>query len=162
MIIRTQPNLLHRAFDVVVTLIAWYIFLWLLVGGVGRLMAQDVSVTLASLPPQLLMTAQNLLAYSAMALAITAILLLWAKYNQVRAARYQRRAYIPDIDHDTLSASFGVHPSVLTALQHESRMVFHNDEDGHLVQAYLPRLDETVNTAQLRLPTVAPAPRNDN
>lgn len=95
-----------------------------------------------------MLTIRDLLTYILVALAITLILVLWAKYNQVRAGRYRRRARIPDMSDSRLSASFGVHPSVLHAIQIESRLVFYHDHDGHLEHAYLPDLNDTIEVRQ--------------
>lgn len=148
MIVQTQQHWLPKALDVVLTLLAWYAFLWLMAGGIGNMLEQGVRITFSKLPPQLLATALNVLTYTAMGVALTVLLLVWAKYNQIRAGRYTRRARIPDMCDSRLSVSFGVHPSVVQPMRGESRLVFHNDHNGDLERAHLPGLGDTINVRE--------------
>lgn len=148
MIIQTRQHWLPKAIDIIATLLAWYLFIWLVVSGLREMLAQDMRVTFINLPPQLVLTAFNLLNYTLMGVALTVILLLWAKYNQVRAGRYTRRARIPEMSDNRLSVSFGVHPSVVQAMRGESRLVFHNDHNGDLERAHLPGLGDTINVRE--------------
>lgn len=143
MIIRTPRHWLPRSIDILLTLAAWGGFAYLLFDGVRQVAVSDLQearVQIAALLPgaQFFATLGSLLFYLALALLFCAVLLGWAKYNQIRAARYQRRQRVPDICHATLAASFGVQPCVLAQLQQEQVLIAHHDEHGELCAVDLP------------------------
>lgn len=135
MIIRTQQTRLGRLVDILATLFAWVLFIWLVIHGINKTrLAERSSVEIGN---QLFATINSLLLYTLLAALITLILLGWAKYNQVRAARYQRRQRIPNIEDSKLCQSFHVEPSVLPLLHQEQIMTFFNDHHGNIDSALL-------------------------
>lgn len=143
MIIRTQQTRLGRLVDILATLFAWVLFIWLVIHGINKTrLAERSSVEIGN---QLFATINSLLLYTLFAALITLILLGWAKYNQVRAARYQRRQRIPDIDDSKLCQSFHVEPSVLPLLQQEQVLVLFNDDHGNIGSALLTSKQQVVD-----------------
>lgn len=144
MIIRTQQTRLGRLVDILATLFAWVLFIWLVIHGINKTRLAERTSTL-DIGNQIFATINSLLLYALSALLITLILLAWAKYNQVRAARYQRRQRIPDIDDSKLCQSFHLEPSVLPLLQQEQVLVLFNDDHGNIGSALLTSKQQVVD-----------------
>lgn len=148
LLIRTQQRLLPRAIDTLLTLLAWCGMAHLLVHGVSTVLANRQQDPQPSLSMEFLLTLDTLLIYLLVALGISVLLLIWAKYNEQRAESCQRRVRAPDICERGLSESFQVSMAVLDCLQNEQVLILHNNEHGALATVVFPE-------SALRLPALA-------
>lgn len=143
-LIKTPQHWLPRLVDTLLTLVAWAGFIYLVVEGVVMLLASGWHGPRLEWGSQLLRTMDTLLIYIVCSLLIGVVLLGWAKYNQVRAARYERRLRMPDLSRQALSCSFNVSVETLSRLHSSQVVTLHNDELGSLVWVELPAELETV------------------
>lgn len=152
MIIRTRQHPLARLLDILATVLAWGMFAWLIFDGVRTTRPAERTSTL-EIDSLFGATANSLMLYLLLSLIITLILLGWAKYNQKRAGRFERRQRIPNIEDSKLCQSFGVGPSLLPLLQNEQIMTIFNDDYGDIDSAFI--------NSQQRLVTLQPQPDLD-
>ena len=127
-LIHTRQGRLMRLVDLLVTLIAWFGFLYLFVRGVLavlRYQGPDVAARLELLHA----TFDTLGWYLVVAIFNASVLAAWAIYNQIRR-RVERRSKIPALDDEKLSASFRLTPQLLRALRTNQVIVVHNDDHG--------------------------------
>lgn len=132
-LVRTTQHWMPRAIDAGLTVVAWIGFLYLLATGVGSLMQTGT----ATQPSESLIfeTLGSIGVYLLLATAMATGLLIWAKYNQLRIQRSERRLRATPVSAEKLAQSFRVHPGVLAFLQRQQRLVVHSDDQGH-VQAF--------------------------
>jgi biofilm PGA synthesis protein PgaD len=142
MIIRTQQHWLARAVDIVLTLIAWAVLLWLIVDSVSDIRRADQLASSLRAGQHFLATMESVLLYVLLGCLMAAVLFGWARYNQVRAGWYDRRHRIPDISSETIARSFQVDHSLLERIQGQQRMILHHDRSGALRSVELPGLGQ--------------------
>lgn len=134
-IIKTEQHWLPKTIDALLTLSAWAGFLYLITDGAvpfaKQLIAQPEqfqSIVISAFIP-LIMQLSN---YAIAGALLGGILLTWAKYNELRAARYTRRERSPDLCDNSLSASFFVTLEDLSILRRNQILILHNTEHGDL------------------------------
>lgn len=137
-LVRTAQHWLPRALDLALTLLAWTGFLHLLASGVLGFMQQDSQAPKAG--QSLLAVLNSLVIYMILAGVMAASLLTWAKYNQLRARRFERRRRMPEATVEKLSLSFQVHPEILAFIQRQQRLVVHSNAQGHALAFEFPIL----------------------
>ncbi|MCY1220374.1 Biofilm PGA synthesis protein PgaD [compost metagenome] len=130
MIIRTRRAPLRRAFDAVLTALAWIGFFYLFASGIRDILMEasagpDVPFWSAMMP-----TMGTLSVYVLVGVFNGVVLLVWALYNQVRFAGMDRRKPLPPLGGDELVASFGLPGQGLEALQQAKVAVIDHDHDG--------------------------------
>ncbi|MBP0639276.1 poly-beta-1,6-N-acetyl-D-glucosamine biosynthesis protein PgaD [Cupriavidus sp. AcVe19-6a] len=130
MIIRTRRAPLRRAFDAVLTALAWAGFFYLFASGirdilVGASTGLDVPFWSAMMP-----TMGTLSVYVLVGVFNGVLLLVWALYNQIRFAGMDRRKPLPPLADDELVASFGLPGQRVDALQQARVAVIDHDHDG--------------------------------
>ncbi|WXL26349.1 poly-beta-1,6-N-acetyl-D-glucosamine biosynthesis protein PgaD [Ectopseudomonas mendocina] len=140
LLIRTQQHWLPRSVDALLTIIAWVGFISLIVIGVRDLIGGSMGAISLNLLMGIKPTLETLLVYLITGAVIGAILLMWAKYNEVRARRYERRQGVESLDIERLSASFRVSPAVIEFMQSEQVWIVHNYEYGDLSAIEIPGL----------------------
>ncbi|GIZ12640.1 poly-beta-1,6-N-acetyl-D-glucosamine biosynthesis protein PgaD [Pseudomonas sp. NCCP-436] len=138
LLIRTQQHWLPRCVDVLLTVIAWIGFVGLVYAGI-REMADAVPLEQRLIESEILMsTLETLLVYLLGGVLIAALLLFWAKYNQLRARRYTRRQCPGRLCVDGLSGSFRVAPEVIETLHGGQVWILHHHEHGDLSAIEMP------------------------
>ncbi|KES25537.1 MULTISPECIES: poly-beta-1,6-N-acetyl-D-glucosamine biosynthesis protein PgaD [unclassified Pseudomonas] len=132
-LIKTPQHWLPRSLDVLLTLCAWAIFVWLMERGIASLLASGWRGPRLDWSGQFLQTLDTLMVYVLCSALIAALLVSWARYNQIRAARYERRSRMPDLSRQALSRSFNISGDTLARLHGAQVVTLHNDEHGNLV-----------------------------
>ncbi|MFI8481755.1 poly-beta-1,6-N-acetyl-D-glucosamine biosynthesis protein PgaD [Pseudomonas sp. NPDC078700] len=134
-IIRTEQNWLPKSIDAGLTLAAWAGFLYLITNGAVPFIEQLIvhpeqfqSVLYRAFMP-LIEQLADFLAWGAL---LGAVLLIWAKYNELRASRYSRRQNIPNLCDKRICASFFVTLADLKILRYKQILILHNTEHGDL------------------------------
>ncbi|MVW73731.1 poly-beta-1,6-N-acetyl-D-glucosamine biosynthesis protein PgaD [Pseudomonas xionganensis] len=150
LLIRTQQRLLPRVIDIALTLAAWAGMAYLVMQGVKGLLQGEQNSPRLWFGIEFLQTLDTLLVYLLVGLAIGALLLAWAKYNERRAEWYERRERMPDICERGLSANFQVSLPILDCLQNQQVLILHNHAHGALAAIEFPGTG-------LRLPAQAEA-----
>ena len=124
-------SLLARGIDLVLTTIAWILFVILLYRGVV-----DSGTGPESGPrpivPDALSTFDTLTLYVIVALINAAILIGWALYNQMRFRGRNRRQSIGDLSDQKIAESFKVKISSLEELRTSRFAVVFHDEGGEI------------------------------
>lgn len=146
MIIRTTRHWFPRLVDTLLTLMAWGVFVYLLVSGGEHFRFDGSQALLSGFFGELYDARGSLLFYLLLSLAFGAVLVGWAKYNQIRAGRYDRRRRRPDLDEQALAQSYMMQACVLGFLQQQRILVAHNDEHGDLVSVEVPALGIELST----------------
>ncbi|QRQ85434.1 poly-beta-1,6-N-acetyl-D-glucosamine biosynthesis protein PgaD [Cupriavidus oxalaticus] len=151
MIIRTRRAPLRRAFDAVLTALAWTGFFYLFASGIRDILLEasagpDVPFWSAMMP-----TMGTLSVYVLVGVFNGVVLLVWALYNQVRFAGMDRRKPLPPLGDDELVASFGLPGQRVRSLQQARVAVIDHDHDGGIAGV---RLGEEWTVAPVR-PAVA-------
>lgn len=134
-IIRTEQHWLPKSIDALLTLLAWTGFLYLIGNGavpfIKQLIANPDNVQ-GLFNSAFMPLIQQLSSYLLDGALLGGTLLLWAKYNQLRASRLLRRERIPNLSDKGLSASFFVTLEDLNILHHRQVLILHNTEQGDL------------------------------
>jgi biofilm PGA synthesis protein PgaD len=138
LLIRTQQHWLPRTIDTLLTLIAWVGFISLIIIGVRDLYTGTSNRTFMQLLFEVRPTLDTLIVYVICGLVIGGILLIWAKYNEVRAGRYARRKETVQVDTVGLASSFRVSAAVIEFLRSEQVWILHNHEHGDLAAIEVP------------------------
>ncbi|WP_304641503.1 poly-beta-1,6-N-acetyl-D-glucosamine biosynthesis protein PgaD [Pseudomonas sp.] len=154
MIIRTKQHWLGRVSDIVLTLVAWACFVGLVASSIAEIQRAD-RLESVYVGDHFLGTISSLALYITLGGLMAVTLFGWARYNQLRAARYERRQRMADIGNEVLSRSFYVDSSVLNALQQQQRMIMHLDQSGHLESVELPGLGLHLDAALPYVPGTA-------
>lgn len=132
-LIYTPRHWLPRLVDIILTLIAWVVFIWLLYNGILDVMADQRQGPRIEMGTQLLSGLDSLLLYLVLSLLVACILSIWAVYRKRQAAGFERRKRVPDMSDETLSDSFGIDHRLLSLLQGQQVLTVHNDEHGGLL-----------------------------
>jgi biofilm PGA synthesis protein PgaD len=124
-------TLLARVIDLVLTIVAWILFVMLLYRGVV-----DSGTGPESGPrpivPDALSTLDTLTLYIIVALINAAILIGWALYNQMRFRGRDRRQPIGPLSDNKIAESFRVKTSSLAELRGSRFAVVFHDEGGEI------------------------------
>lgn len=131
-LIFTQQRWLPRLIDVVLTFIAWAVFVYLFVTGFMGIVQQSTVPGAQRHFGLLLATINTLLMYLLVGAINAAILSIWAKYNEIRRSGGERRKPIPVLEDSQLMSSFNISGEMLdTFRSHQVVAVFH-DEHGRI------------------------------
>lgn len=139
-LIHTPRHWLPRLVDIVLTVIAWVVFIWLMYNGIIDLIDDQKQGPRIEMGTQLLSGLDSLLLYLVLSLLVACILSIWATYRKRQAAGFERRKRVPIMSDTTLSGSFGVDPRLMKLLQEQQVLTVHNDDDGHLLSVEMPEL----------------------
>ncbi|WP_022961635.1 poly-beta-1,6-N-acetyl-D-glucosamine biosynthesis protein PgaD [Halopseudomonas pelagia] len=141
-LIYTPRHWLPRLIDIILTLIAWVVFVWLLYNGITDLIADQRQGPRIEMGTQLLSGLDSLLLYLVLSLLVACILSIWAAYRKKQAAGFERRKRVPIMSDETLSTSFGVDHRLLKLLQEQQVLTVHNDEHGQLLSVEMRDLNK--------------------
>tara|TARA_R110000822_G_scaffold21702_1_gene68341 strand:+ start:5931 stop:6416 length:486 start_codon:yes stop_codon:yes gene_type:complete len=139
-LIHTPRHWLPQLVDIILTIIAWVVFVWLMYNGIVDLIDDQRQGPRIEMGTQLLSGLDSLLLYLVLSLMVAGILSIWAVYRRKQADKFERRKRVPDISDTTLSSSFGVDPRLMKLLQEQQVLTVHNDDDGHLLSVEMPEL----------------------
>ncbi|WP_241049193.1 poly-beta-1,6-N-acetyl-D-glucosamine biosynthesis protein PgaD, partial [Achromobacter xylosoxidans] len=117
MIITTQRSRAGYLFDLVLTAVGWFAFVYLFGAGILAILRGAAGGPQAPLWPTFLPTLHTLLGYALLALINATVLVAWAVYNHLRFAGKDRRQAIKPLDDQRLAASFAVTPRQLAQLR---------------------------------------------
>lgn len=141
-LISTPRHWLPQLVDIMLTLIAWIVFVWLMVNGVTDLLADQEQGPRIDMGTELLSGLDSLLLYLVLSLLVAGVLIFWATYQKRQAAGFERRQRVPIISDETLSTSFRIDPRLLKLLQGQQVMTVHNDGDGRVLSVEMPDLQK--------------------
>ncbi|CAB3685821.1 poly-beta-1,6-N-acetyl-D-glucosamine biosynthesis protein PgaD [Achromobacter pestifer] len=133
MIITTQRSRAGYLFDLVLTAVGWFAFVYLFGSGIVAILRGVAGGPEASLWPVFLPTVRTLWAYALLALINAAILVGWAVYNHRRFGGKDRRKPIKPLSDRRLAMSFGVTAAQLEQLRGARISIIHHGEDGGIV-----------------------------
>ncbi len=126
MIITTQRSRAGYLFDLLLTAVGWFAFVYLFGAGIAAILRGAASGPQAPLWPTFLPTLQTLGSYAVLALLNAALLVLWAAYNHLRFGGKDRRQPIKPLDDHRLALSFAVTPRQIAQLRATRGAVIHH------------------------------------
>jgi biofilm PGA synthesis protein PgaD len=132
MIITTKRSRAGYLFDLALTAVGWFAFVYLFGAGILAILRGAAGGPQASLWPTFLPTLHTLLGYALLALINATVLVAWAVYNHLRFAGKDRRQAIKPLDDQRLAASFAVTPRQLAQLRAARIAVIHHGGDGDI------------------------------
>lgn len=120
-----------RLIDLVLTAIAWFVFLYLLFRGLfGSSIHQDAAPR--PILPGTFDTFDTLTLYVIVAVINAAILFTWAVYNQVRFRGRERRNSAGDLTDRQLAQSYGLDGAAVDRLRSSPAAIVHHDANGNI------------------------------
>ncbi|CAB3921619.1 poly-beta-1,6-N-acetyl-D-glucosamine biosynthesis protein PgaD [Achromobacter deleyi] len=149
MIITTQRSRAGYLFDLLLTAVGWFAFVYLFGSGIAAILRGAASGPQAPLWPTFLPTLHTLAGYALLALANAAVLVAWAVYNHLRFRGKDRRQPIDALNDHQLAMSFAVTPQQLAQLRGARVAVIHHSGDGEIrgIEAPRPRLAAVAGAA---------------
>ncbi|CFR20956.1 poly-beta-1,6-N-acetyl-D-glucosamine biosynthesis protein PgaD [Yersinia kristensenii] len=145
LLIHTEQRLIPRLIDIIITALAWFGFIFLFVKGFLDMIHRAPNMGPAPFRMYILAGLTTLVLYAAIAAFNAIVLIVWAKYNQVRF-QVERRGHRPHLDDEELANSMEMSSEVIAQLKAGSCLTLYNDEHGQLLEV----------KEGLQLPTVAP------
>ncbi|CNH75999.1 poly-beta-1,6-N-acetyl-D-glucosamine biosynthesis protein PgaD [Yersinia pekkanenii] len=144
-LIHTEQRLIPRWIDIIITALAWFGFIFLFVK--GFLDVIDRAPNMGPIPFRLYILGglTTIALYAAIAVFNALVLIVWAKYNQVRF-QVERRGHRAHLDDDELANSMEMSNNMIAQLKAGSCLTLYNDEHGQLLEV----------KEGLQLPIVAP------
>lgn len=133
MIITTQRSRAGYLFDLVLTAIGWFAFVYLFGSGVVAILRGAAGGPEASLWPVFLPTVHTLWGYALLALINAAVLVGWAVYNHRRFGGKDRRKPGKPLSDHRLAMSFAVTSAQLAQLRAARVSIIHHSADGEIV-----------------------------
>lgn len=133
MIITTQRSRAGYLFDLALTAVGWFAFVYLFGSGIVAILRGVAGGPEASLWPVFLPTVRTLWAYALLALVNAAVLVGWAIYNRRRFGGKDRRKPIKPLSDRRLAMSFAVTPAQLAQLRGARISTIHHGDDGEIL-----------------------------
>ena len=144
-LIHTEQRAIPRWIDIIITALAWVGFIFLFAKGFFDMIGRAPNMGPIPFRLYILSGLTTIALYVAIALFNAVIIIVWAKYNQVRF-QVERRGHRPSLDDDELASSMDLSGEMIAKLKAGSCMTLYNDEHGQLLEV----------KDGLQLPTVAP------
>ncbi|WP_145507004.1 poly-beta-1,6-N-acetyl-D-glucosamine biosynthesis protein PgaD [Yersinia alsatica] len=144
-LIHTEQRTIPRWIDIIITALAWFGFIFLFVKGFLDMIHRAPNMGPIPFRVYILAGLTTLALYAAIAAFNAVVLIVWAKYNQVRF-QVERRGHRPHLNDDELADSMEMSGSMIAQLKAGSCLTLYNDENGHLLEI----------KDGLQLPNVAP------
>jgi biofilm PGA synthesis protein PgaD len=132
MIITTQRSRAGYLFDLVLTGIGWFAFVYLFGAGILAILSGAAEGPGLSPWPAFVPTLRTLSGYALLAAANAAVLVAWAVYNHRRFSGKDRRKPIKPLSDHGLAMSFALTPAQLSHLRSSRCAVVHHGEDGEI------------------------------
>lgn len=142
MIITTQRSRAGYLFDLLLTAVGWFAFVYLFGSGIMAILRAAAGGPDVALWPVFLPTVRTLWGYGLLALANAALLVGWAIYNHRRFGGKDRRKPIKPLSDHRLAKSFAVTPAQLAQLRAARVSVIHHGAEGEIldIEKSQPRL----------------------
>lgn len=144
-LIHTEQRAIPRWIDIIITALAWFGFIFLFVKGFLGMIHRAPNMGPIPFRMYILAGLTTLALYAAIAAFNAIVLIVWAKYNQVRF-QVERRGHRPHLNDDELADSLDVSGDMIAQLKAGSCLTLYNDEHGQLLEV----------KEGLQLPSVAP------
>ena len=138
MVIRSQRTTFRHVVDLIVTLLAWFAFLYLLIRGIWAVGTNQVDGLGVPFFSRALPSVESLTVYGIAMLVIAVILLLWALYNWSRFHGKTRRSNNGVLPDEALTRNYGIQQSTLSSLRGNSISVIHHTHDGRITSITHP------------------------
>ncbi|CNJ34918.1 hemin storage system protein [Yersinia aldovae] len=147
-LIHTEQRFIPRWIDIIITALAWFGFIFLFVKGFFDMIGRAPNMGPIPFRMYILASLTTLALYAAIAAFNAVVLIVWAKYNQVRF-QVERRGHRPHLDDDELANSMEMTSEMITQLQTGSCLTLYNDEHGNLLEVkeglHLPQVAPVIN-----------------
>ncbi|MCS2151258.1 poly-beta-1,6-N-acetyl-D-glucosamine biosynthesis protein PgaD [Scandinavium goeteborgense] len=137
-LIFTEQRILPRLLDVLMSVIAWLGFSWLIFKGV----VTEITNNAHAGPHPFFSTVNTLTLYIAVALLNGAMLIFWAKYNQIRFHGVERRQRRPGLERAQLAESFEVPETLLAELAKARVVTVHHSDSGGISRIEIQQLQK--------------------
>lgn len=134
-LIFTEQRLFPRTLDALLTLIAWLGFSYLIYSG---LVAEITQAPFMGIRP-FYTTLNTLSVYFLVACLISLMLVVWAKYNQLRF-RIERRKRRPALEGPELAASFNITPELALAMSQAQVFTLAHYETGAIDRVWMAKI----------------------
>ncbi|ELI8259577.1 poly-beta-1,6-N-acetyl-D-glucosamine biosynthesis protein PgaD [Yersinia enterocolitica] len=144
-LIHTEQRLLPRLIDIIITALAWFGFIFLFVKGFLDMIHRAPNMGTIPFRMYILAGLTTLALYAAIAAFNAIVLIVWAKYNQIRF-QVERRGHRPHLGDDELADSMEMTGEMIAQLKAGACLTLYNDEHGQLLEV----------KEGLQLPEVAP------
>ncbi|CAB3898116.1 MULTISPECIES: poly-beta-1,6-N-acetyl-D-glucosamine biosynthesis protein PgaD [Achromobacter] len=143
MIITTQRSRAGYLFDLVLTAIGWFAFVYLFGAGILAILRAAAGGPDVSLWPVFLPTVHTLWGYALLALINAGVLVGWAVYNHRKFAGKDRRKPIKPVGDRRVAASFAISPAQLMQVRSAHTCVVHHGAAGDItgIDISRPRLN---------------------
>lgn len=132
MIITTQRSRAGYLFDLILTAVGWFAFVYLFGAGILAILRAAAGGPGVSLWPVFLPTMHTLWGYALLALINAGVLVAWAIYNHRRFAGRDRRKPIKPVGDRRLAASFAISPAQLTQVRSAHICIIHHGAAGDI------------------------------
>ena len=132
MIITTQRSRAGYVFDLVLTGIGWFAFVYLFGAGILAILTDAAQGPGLSPWPAFVPTLRTLSGYALLAAANAVVLVAWAIYNHRRFSGKDRRKPIKPLSDRRLALSFALTPAQLSRLRSTRCAVIHHGAEGEI------------------------------
>lgn len=132
MIITTQRSRAGYLFDLILTAVGWFAFVYLFGAGILAILRAAAGGPGVSLWPVFLPTVHTLWGYALLALINAGVLVAWAVYNHRRFAGRDRRKPIKPVGDRRLAVSFAITPAQLTQVRSAHICIVHHGSAGDI------------------------------
>lgn len=138
MVIRSQRTTFRHVIDLIVTLLAWFAFLYLLIRGIWAVGTNQIDGLGMPFFSRALPSMESLAVYGIAMLVQAVLLLLWALYNWSRFHGKTRRSNNGALPDEALTKNYGIQQNTLTSLRNNSISVIHHTHDGRITSITHP------------------------
>ncbi|MCY1531692.1 Biofilm PGA synthesis protein PgaD [compost metagenome] len=132
MIITTQRSRAGYLFDLVLTAVGWFAFVYLFGAGILAIVRDAAEGPGLAPWPAFVPTMRTLSGYALLAAANAAVLVAWAVYNHLRFSGKDRRKPIKPLSDRRLAISFALTPAQLSHLRSARSAVIHHGPEGEI------------------------------
>lgn len=132
MIIKTPRSRLLASVDVLLTSLAWLALIYLLGKGMLAIVQGQRSGPEVTLFERFLPSAGTLGAYAIVAVVNACVLLLWAKYNELRFRGKDRRAALAQLSSEQVAQSFSMDADTRLSVATSRWMTVHHGAEGQV------------------------------
>ncbi|MGS1006035.1 poly-beta-1,6-N-acetyl-D-glucosamine biosynthesis protein PgaD [Achromobacter anxifer] len=142
MIITTQRSRAGYLFDLALTAIGWFAFVYLFGAGILAILRAAAGGPDVSLWPVFLPTVHTLWGYALLAVVNAGVLVAWAVYNHRKFAGRDRRKPIKPVGDRRVAASFAISPAQLMQVRSSRTCTVHHGAAGDItgIEMGLPHL----------------------
>lgn len=126
-LIFTERRWFPKLFDAFLTFVAWSGFLWLIYGGIVKALMAHPNMG----PRPFASNLSSVVIYLIVAAVYSALLIIWARYNQYRF-RIERRSRKPGLEHEEIAKSLHIQPGLISELSRGRLLTVHHNGLGNI------------------------------